>query len=67
MIIKNFEIKKFINKNNLFLIYGENEGLKEDIISDLSSTYSKENIFKYSEKEIFLNLDNFYNNVGDSF
>ena len=63
MIIKNFEIKKFINKNNLFLIYGENEGLKEDIISDLSSTYSKENIFKYSEKEIFLNLDNFYNNI----
>jgi DNA polymerase III subunit delta len=63
MIIKNFELKNFINKCNLFLIYGENEGLKQDLISDLSKNYSTKSIFKYSEKEIFLNLDNFYNNI----
>jgi len=63
MIIKNFELKNFINKKKLFLIYGENEGLKEDLILEFSKGYSKENTFRYSEKEIFLNLDNFYNNI----
>ncbi len=63
MIVKNFELKNFINKKKLFLIYGENEGLKEDLILEFSKFYSKENTFKYSEKEIFLNLENFYNNI----
>ena len=63
MIVKNFELKNFINKKKLFLIYGENEGLKEDLILEFSKDYSKENTFKYSEKEIFLNLENFYNNI----
>ena len=63
MIIKNFEIKKYIGKKNLFLIHGENNGLKEDVISRFSKDYSKESIFKYSEKEILGNLDEFYNNI----
>ena len=63
MIVKNFELNNFINKKKLFLIYGENEGLKEDLILEFSKDYSKENTFKYSEKEIFLNLENFYNNI----
>mgnify|MGYP001181760931 FL=1 len=63
MIVKNFELKNFINKKKLFLIYGENEGLKEDLILEFSKGYSKENTFNYSEKEIFLNLENFYNNI----
>ena len=63
MIVKNFELKNFINKKKLFLIYGENEGLKEDLILEFSKDYSKENTFNYSEKEIFLNLENFYNNI----
>ena len=63
MIVKNFELKNFINKKKIFLIYGENEGLKEDLILEFSKFYSKENTFKYSEKEIFLNLEGFYNNM----
>jgi len=63
MIVKNFELKNFINKKKLFLIYGENEGLKEDLILEFSKDYSKENTFKYTEKEIFSNLENFYNNI----
>ena len=47
MIVKNFELKNFINKKKLFLIYGENEGLKEDLILEFAKGYSKENIFKY--------------------
>lgn len=63
MIIKNYEIKKFIDKNQIFLLYGENEGLKEDIILDFSTTYPKESIIKYSEKEIQANLESFYNSI----
>ena len=63
MIVKSFEIKKFLNNKNIFLIYGENEGLKDDLIADISSNYSMESIFKYSEKEIFNNLQDFYNNI----
>lgn len=63
MIIKNFEVKNFLDKKNLFLIHGENEGLKESIISDIANKYTKENMFKYSEKDILLNLENFYNNI----
>ena len=36
MIIKTFEInKKKFDKENFFLIYGENEGLKKEIIQNL--------------------------------
>ena len=63
MIIKNFELKNFIDKKNLFLIYGENEGLKEDLILEFSKFYTKESTFKYTEKEILLNLEDFYNNI----
>ncbi len=63
MIIKNYEIKKFIDQNQIFLLYGENEGLKEDIILDFTSRFSKESITKYSEKEIQANLESFYNSI----
>ena len=63
MIIKSFEIKNFINKKNIFLIYGINEGIKDEIINSFTLEYPKEAIFRYDEKEIFLNLENFYNNL----
>ena len=41
MIVKTFEInKKKIDKQNLFLVYGENEGLKSEIIQNLKKNYS---------------------------
>ena len=63
MIIKNYEIKKFLDNNQIFLIHGENEGLKEDIILDITSKYSKESITKYTEKDVQDNLDDFYNTI----
>ncbi|MBD1135811.1 DNA polymerase III subunit delta [Pelagibacterales bacterium SAG-MED47] len=63
MIKKSYEIKNFLGKNNIFLIYGENEGLKEDIISKITPNYTTENIFRYSEKEVYGNLENFYNSI----
>ena len=36
MIIKNFEInKKKFDNQNFFLVYGENEGLKNEVIDNL--------------------------------
>ena len=51
MIIKSFEIRKINqNKSNIILIYGENEGLKNNILDNLIK--GKNNIFKYEEKDI---------------
>ena len=57
MIKKSFEIKKLSEKKNIFLIYGENEGLKEEVIHDIGVKYSIENTYRYSEKDIFNNLN----------
>lgn len=41
MIIKYFEInKKRFDENNFFLVYGENEGLKKEIIQTLKKKIS---------------------------
>ena len=70
MIIKSYEIQKnpqaFL-KYNLFLLYGENYGLKKDIIDSLKKTLNKENAkleFQSTyENEIIDGTDNFYNSV----
>ena len=41
MIIKTFEItKKKFDKQNFFLVYGENEGLKKEIIQNLKKNFN---------------------------
>ena len=63
MIVKSFEFKKIDFKlNKYFLLYGENEGLKEEIIKKIELNFSK-NIFRYDEKEIFENKENFFNGL----
>ena len=60
MIIKQFEIQK--NKfdiNNFFLIYGENEGLKKEIIQTLKKKFSG-NIENYDEGQIINDNEFFY-------
>ncbi|WP_440675601.1 DNA polymerase III subunit delta [Candidatus Pelagibacter sp. HIMB1593] len=62
MIIKYFEINKIdLDKNNLILFYGNNEGLKNETINHLI----KENLekFKYEEKEVLETKDNFLSSV----
>ena len=50
MIIKYFEInKEKFDYYNLFLIYGENEGLKKEIIQTLKKKFSG-NIENYDTK-----------------
>ena len=63
MIIKAFELEKKLQKNKIYLFYGKNQGQKEEIIKKKFLKDFKENVFRYSEKELFNNLDNFYNNM----
>ena len=63
MIIKSYEINKInLKKNNIYLLYGENEGFKNKVIDDTFKKFSK-NIYKYDEKEILNNKENFFNKI----
>jgi len=60
MIIKYFEInKEKFDYYNLFLIYGENEGLKKEIIQTLKKKFSG-SIENYDEEQIISNNELFY-------
>jgi len=64
MIIKSYELENINNYNsNLFLLYGQNEGFKNDIIKKYFIDKFKENIFRYDEKEILDNKGDFFNGV----
>ena len=70
MIIKSYEIKKNksnILKNNLFLLYGENIGLKKDIKNFITNELKQKNadleILSLYETEFINNRDNFFNSV----
>ena len=61
MIFKSFETNK-INFliNNFYLFYGENEGLKYEIIS---KNFNSKNIYRYEEKEILDNKNVFFDSI----
>ena len=63
MISKFFEINKYKKKLNFFLFYGENEGQKEDIIKSNFNSFTKENTFKYYEKDIIQNKQPFFDQI----
>ena len=62
MILKAHELDKNLEKFNFFLLHGVNEGHKEEIINKFKELY-EENIFKYYEKEIFSNINVFYDQI----
>ena len=63
MISKYYEIEKFKNKTNYFLFYGENEGQKQDLIKANFSKFTKENTYKYTEKDVIENKQIFLENI----
>jgi len=67
VIIKSYEIiknnKKFSNYN-LFLLYGENEGLKNDIFDSIKKLSNKTAEFlSMYETEVLANEENLYNSI----
>ena len=66
MIIKSFEIdKKKISEFNVFLIYGENEGLKKEIINKIKKNHSGKEV-KYDETQVLKNTTEFYNQIKNN-
>lgn len=64
MIIKSYEINKInFEKNNFYLFYGENEGFKNEIIQTHFESKYKKKIYRYDEKEILDNKEDFFNSV----
>ena len=70
MIIKSYEIKnKPINfsKYQIFLLYGENNGLKKDIREFIKKNIDKKNnnteFLSFQESDILDNAENLYNNI----
>ncbi len=63
MIIKTFELnKKKFDKQNFFLIYGENEGLKKEVIENLKKNLNGR-IENYDEAQIISNSELFYEKI----
>ena len=64
MILKSFELNKLeLNNYKFYLFYGENEGLKEEIIKNLFENEYQNKIYRYEEKEILNNKNDFFNSI----
>ena len=64
MIIKTFELQKIrTNKIKIFLLYGENDGFKNQLINEFFVKNFKENISRYEENEIINNYEIFISNI----
>ena len=64
MIIKSFELEKIISLNfYIHLIYGNNEGIKQDIISNFYKKNYEGEVLKYDEQDILTNKDEFISSL----
>tara|TARA_B100001057_G_scaffold348072_1_gene349406 strand:- start:572 stop:1564 length:993 start_codon:yes stop_codon:yes gene_type:complete len=63
MISKFYEIAKYKNQINYYLFYGENEGQKFDTIESNFNNFTKENTYKYYEKEVLADTQIFFENL----
>jgi len=64
MIIKSFELDKLNSLNlSIHLLYGNNEGIKQDIISNIYIKNFKGEVLKYDEQDILNNKDEFISSL----
>ena len=64
MIFKSFEFKNInINNYNYYLFYGENNGLKNELIEKNFKSQFEENLYNYEEGTILKNIDNFFDEI----
>jgi len=64
MIFKSYELNKIdLKKKNFFLLYGENQGHKNEVIKTKFKKNFSENIFNYEEAEVINNKEDFFNNI----
>ena len=66
MIVKFYEIlKKKLDQNKFFLLYGNNSGLIRDTLKKIIKSKMSNNIFNYDEIDIIKNPKNFGENVNN--
>ncbi len=64
MIIKSFELNKInLEKNNFFLLYGVNDGFKNEVIKKKFENKFDQSIYRYDEKEILNSEENFLDSI----
>jgi len=64
MIIKSFELNKInLEEKKFFLLYGENQGHKIEIIEKKFKKNFNESVYFYEEGEILNNEQNFFSNI----
>ena len=64
MILKYFEINKInLDISKIILLHGSNSAQKNEFKIELSKKVLKKEINSYTEKDIFENQENFYNNI----
>ena len=63
MIIKSFDLNKNSFKENFYLLYGENQGYKDQIIKSKFKDKYSECTYSYDENEILNNQESFYNEL----
>ena len=63
MISKFYEIAKYKDNIGCYLFYGENDGQKLDTIETNFNNFTKENTYKYSEREVLADTQIFFENL----
>lgn len=64
MIIKNFELERIKKINlSLYLFYGQNEGLKKEVLENCFIKNFKGLVEKYDEKEVIDNQEEMYSKI----
>ena len=64
MIVKSFEFKKIdVKKYNFYLFYGENEGLKKELIDTKFNKYFETKIYNYEENLIKKKEKEFFDTI----
>ena len=62
MILKSLNLDQTI-KYNYFLIFGENDGIKDELINLNFLSKFKDSNYRTSEKDILANIENFFNHI----
>ena len=64
MIIKTYQLENLKKiHSNFYLLYGENEGYKNQVIKQILAHGLEENVRRYEESEIINNFDSFINEI----
>ena len=63
MIIKTYKIKSALQENNFYLFYGENTGLKEEVILEIKNKSPDSEYLNYYEKDILHDPNLFYEDI----